>query len=380
MKIKVEQMKVSLFDYTDVKLEDRVTKNVTLPTIFKFVKEANPETKQTIECIRINYEELIIKQKKLEIEESAEIRKEIEKDISDLKWAITRNKKSLSAFSPHVAFESGKGKGRRKEDILSISQVYHVDLDHADNKAAFKNMIPLLEKLKKDKTILAYFLSPSGAGIKIFFKLDISTLDKEEYFTLPALRTIYEDKLFKKFQSYFLKKYDLKIDQSTKDINRLCYVSYDPDIYVNKESTPVKLPKLTITELKSSKRKSEVQHCQQLSANGKDGLLEELYQFYSANGLDPTAEDEKHSSYDKWLFLSTSLIKRLKDEKMIKKYFHKFCSLYSKYDEKAVEEKINYQIKKYTERSRLAGNIKYFVTEAQKLGFKLPEIFEDETF
>src|SRR5690606_22286405 len=67
------------------------------------------------------------------------------------------------------------------------------------------------------------FISPSGNGLKIFVKVNSAQENHKEAFL--ALQKFYEDFL------------GLPIDKSGKDVTRLCFVSYDTDLYLNENAT-----------------------------------------------------------------------------------------------------------------------------------------------
>lgn len=79
----------------------------------------------------------------------------------------------------------------------------------------------LSDKLKLSEYIFSYWISPSGNGLKALVKIPV-VKDKEEY--REYYRAILEH-----FKA-------LNPDKSTKDINRLCFESYDPDLYVKEEA------------------------------------------------------------------------------------------------------------------------------------------------
>jgi hypothetical protein len=76
----------------------------------------------------------------------------------------------------------------------------------------------LRERLKKDPFTYMLFLSPSGDGLKLVVKIPA---DKETHaLSAAALTDYYKDE---------------KLDEF-KDISRICFESYDPDIYFNPDS------------------------------------------------------------------------------------------------------------------------------------------------
>ena len=80
-------------------------------------------------------------------------------------------------------------------------------------------------ELQENPFVFACWVSPSGNGIKALVKIPIVKTDKEykEYYN--ALLAIFEK---------------ANIDKSTKDISRVCFESFDPDIYINTTSKTFK--------------------------------------------------------------------------------------------------------------------------------------------
>jgi hypothetical protein len=76
-------------------------------------------------------------------------------------------------------------------------------------------------QLKTDPHVQAFFTSPSGTGLKVLFRVepDGNTHRRSFYAVEKHVRDIY----------------NVRIDQACKDVSRLCYVCYDPDIFIRKE-------------------------------------------------------------------------------------------------------------------------------------------------
>jgi len=114
---------------------------------------------------------------------------------------------------PAVTF-GGKFKYRSKDKLLKASGIACPDIDIYDGSAE-----KIKEEIIKDKRVLFCFDSPSG-GLKIGVKI-------------PIVKTAEEYEIaFLQVCEYF-KKYSPKTDEATKDVSRLCFLSYDPNIYVN---------------------------------------------------------------------------------------------------------------------------------------------------
>lgn len=78
-------------------------------------------------------------------------------------------------------------------------------------------------KLQCNEYVFAVFTSPSGNGLKIFVKVSTGKTEHKETFL--------------KLQNYFENLLQLEIDKSGKDITRLCFFSYDPELHLNENAT-----------------------------------------------------------------------------------------------------------------------------------------------
>jgi len=125
-----------------------------------------------------------------------------------------KQKKALCAFTPSGTFSSG-----RKQDLMkSYSNTIILDIDKLD-QATLKFA---KEKVLNEKYTFAMFESPSGKGLKILVR--VITGKKYHLAAYNQVRGHYESIL------------GLSIDRSGKDITRLCFVSYDPDAFLDLES------------------------------------------------------------------------------------------------------------------------------------------------
>ncbi|WP_227658739.1 BT4734/BF3469 family protein [Flavobacterium haoranii] len=125
--------------------------------------------------------------------------------------AYEKAKKSLPAFTP-----SGKFVGGRKMEfleaysnfiILDIDKLSQTDLQNAKHKA------------NQSEYTYSSFISPSGNGLKILVKVNTTKEDHKE--TFLAIQKHYENLL------------NHEIDKSGKDITRLCFYSFDDNLYQN---------------------------------------------------------------------------------------------------------------------------------------------------
>ncbi|NVO12384.1 MAG: hypothetical protein HXX16_20690, partial [Bacteroidales bacterium] len=127
------------------------------------------------------------------------------------------DKKKLDAFTPSAIF-----KGGRKEKYLSeYTGIMCVDFDFdtitPDKLQAFRNIIIALP------FTYACFVSPSNRGLKVLV-LTGSTLETH--------KTVYVQ-----LQDYYQSKTGTEADKNCKDVTRLCFMSWDPDLYLNSQSS-----------------------------------------------------------------------------------------------------------------------------------------------
>ena len=145
-------------------------------------------------------------------------------------------KKELPAFTPSGTFKPT----RKADNLYSYSGVVHTDLD----KLSTDKLEEVKVILEDDPYILGYFISPSENGLKVFSKID-STPDMHK-------------QAFNQFRQHIAELtgiYDNKVnDSSVSDVSRLCFVSYDPDTYINEDS------KVFVIELETQPQQSLITH------------------------------------------------------------------------------------------------------------------------
>ncbi len=109
----------------------------------------------------------------------------------------------------------GRFSYRRKEGLLQHNGLAILDFDHVEDAPAFR------DKLKEDVWFYAAWLSPSGDGVKALIRIP----------------TVQSDEEYKEYYEAILEYYqDAESDRKTKDVSRLCFSSYDPDLWVNNKA------------------------------------------------------------------------------------------------------------------------------------------------
>lgn len=131
--------------------------------------------------------------------------------IGDDKKA-TELKRGLPGFTISASFQ----KRRKEEYIECYSGLLHLDYDKLDDVEELK------AKVVKDPCTYAAFISPSGNGLKVLVKSNNNLSTHTHAFN--ALKERYDAMV------------GVESDRSVKDVTRLCFISYDPDLYFNENS------------------------------------------------------------------------------------------------------------------------------------------------
>ncbi|MCU0427077.1 MAG: DUF5906 domain-containing protein [Candidatus Kapabacteria bacterium] len=125
-------------------------------------------------------------------------------------------KKLLPAFTVAGTFYEER-KAKNIEHHSGFAVIDFDDIPHlADAKFA----------LKQDRHTAACFLSPSGKGLKVVVRVVGITSPEEHKALYEPLATYYRTK----------HGLNLSLDESGKDVSRLCFVSWDADLYVNEQA------------------------------------------------------------------------------------------------------------------------------------------------
>ena len=128
--------------------------------------------------------------------------------------AYNKAKKSLPAFTP-----SGKFVGGRKLEFLTeYSKFIILDID----KLSAADLQNAKHLANQSEFTFASFISPSGNGLKILVKINSDKADHKEAFLLV--------------QAHYEAILKLEIDKSGKDVTRLCFYSWDENLYLNENS------------------------------------------------------------------------------------------------------------------------------------------------
>ena len=135
--------------------------------------------------------------------------------------AYKTQKKELWAFCWSGLFNTEHG-APKNDGLLKHSGRVQIDIDLKDKPRVESEQ--LRDKLGRDPHIEVAFLSPSGRGVKAGMLIPVCRDDREHKQAFAAA------------ENYVLDIYNIKIDPSCKDVRRLCFLSYDPQMIRNSEA------------------------------------------------------------------------------------------------------------------------------------------------
>ena len=226
----------------------------------------------------------------------------------------SKKKKSLLAFTPSALYQGG----RRTEFLQEYTRIIILDLDKLGDK-----INELKQKAVSCKYTYCCFISPSGQGLKILVRTDSSMSKHKE--------------AFMKIQNYYEELLNIKIDPSGKDISRLCFFSYDEDLYLNEKSETFKI---------------------KVSMNIENDI-EKLISIIEEKRIDIT------NDYDTWLKIGFSIESEFGESG--RSYYHSV----SQYSENYNYEKCNEQYNKCVKNNSSGITIKTLFHYAKQQGITL---------
>ncbi|MCC9168127.1 VapE domain-containing protein [Pontibacter harenae] len=129
--------------------------------------------------------------------------------------AYEQAKKSLPGFTPSGIFEGG----RRMEHLQSYSGTVVLDFD----KLTDEELARAKQASCESPYTYAAFTSPSGNGLKVLVRVtSLAEAHKQAY---------------KQVKEHYVCLLGLKVDESGSDVTRLCFVSFDSDLYLNESAS-----------------------------------------------------------------------------------------------------------------------------------------------
>ena len=155
------------------------------------------------------------------------------KQINDMRYHLKNGNENeavkIKSNLPCMTISATFKERRKKDYVDSYTGLLHLDYDKLENA----------EEVKTNLISIPYtysaFISPSGNGVKVLVWSDNAMSSHEV--------------AFNSLREYYDKIVNVESDSSVKDITRLCYMSYDPDLYLNKTSEIFKYKTSTLDQI-----------------------------------------------------------------------------------------------------------------------------------
>jgi len=186
-------------------------------------------------------------------------------------------RETLKKTFPGVTF-SGRFKDRRLDkNMTHYNQVMVIDIDKKDMTMSYEKT---MDCLMKTPFVFCAFQSPSG-GIKALAYSEIEADDHRIF--------------FRGVEEYMAIEYGIIIDPSGKNPGRLCFISYDPDMYLESKG---KRAFVLETDAPETFNYQESLEFEQVS-NFDDSKYEESYDVRFVMSVAKSRAENKEGSYRK---------------------------------------------------------------------------------
>ena len=196
---------------------------------------------------------------------------------------------------------SGEFSYRSAKNLIQHSGFICIDIDEKDQPES-TDLKKIKGDLKDNSYVYALHHSVSGFGLCVYIKIE-----PEKH--LEAFLGI---------EKYLSDNYNVIIDQSCKDVSRYRFVSYDPDLYLNKKSKTFKkyIPK----------KKIQPTRTYVYSQNDLDHVFQQI----SDSGIDLT------NDYHDWYKIACGFVDKFGESG--RDYFHLVSQNSTKYEQKACDD------------------------------------------
>ena len=239
---------------------------------------------------------------------------------------LDRAKKNL----PSVTF-SGKFSKNGSDFLETGSGMIVLDFDKIGTDEDVKKAKDLL--IEKSDPVLV-FISPSGRGLKAVYRVSID--EKLDY-------RVQHKAYFDYLTSYFKNEMNLKNDTSGSNLNRMCFMNSDPEVYFKENTQEFKLLEdFQVFEPKHNGAENngrdgvefgEALSTRKFTIETKEELLKEIVSYLNKEQRTITP------NWEQWSRVGYALYNELGERG--REWFHRFSKRDSIYDETNVDKQYN---------------------------------------
>jgi hypothetical protein len=190
--------------------------NTPVMSEFRSVHDINPQASTDLEAVIKRVQNCPdLKARTRPIRVAVQKANEAGGEDTKAKQAISERKKKLPLITPSGVFTT-----RNKSGIQAYSGIVCGDLDHLGDQIE-----PIRDRLLNDNHLVALFRSPSGTGLKLFYRVGEDRERHPEYFDVVAqhIKTLC----------------GAEVDPATRDIARACYLCHDEGAVYRPDALPL---------------------------------------------------------------------------------------------------------------------------------------------
>ncbi len=145
----------------------------------------------------------------------------LKQQIEQVRNATDQKQKRELKQTLHNVTWQGVFTHRSVEGLKRLNGILCIDIDHLSES----QLLCIKNDLCNLDFVIAAFRSPGGDGLKILVLTD--NYDKNYY------KSCYQE-----VEKIFINRYQVQTDSSCESIHQTCYLSYDPDMYLNPNPNP----------------------------------------------------------------------------------------------------------------------------------------------
>lgn len=175
------------------------------------------------------------------------------RQVANVRIETEKEKRNIAKSKLHYVTFGGTFSTRSNNNLKSSSGLACLDFDNVED-------IPKLAgNINEDHFTFSSFVSPSGNGLKVLVK--IPPIDNNEDYK------DYYSELVKHYSQYY------ELDESTSDISRACYLSFDENLFLNTDS-------ILFTD-KFNRPRKEIKEVVNIPLANSDEIAEKLEKWFS---------------------------------------------------------------------------------------------------
>lgn len=244
---------------------------------------------------------------------------------------------------PAVTF-GGVFSYRANDKLTAYSWLLVIDFDDVPDAPGLR------EAVASHPCCLLAFVSPSGNGVKAVFRLDTGGLDTSDVDAVQA----FHRRAFNALQADCEARYGVKVDPSGKDVSRLCFLSFDPDVRVNEApdaflvpAPPPAPPRTAPALVPSAVRRGAGLSLPTWGADATRAIadLTRLCEWVRETGTDLTADYGEWKGYEYWYRIPLALARSVRSgelpEPFARKAFHALSANSPQYTHRECERKFS---------------------------------------